>query len=69
MTPTTLTGVAVAIRKPDGTVLEQGAATAGNDSVWAYTTTTALPAGQNVLIEVTATDRPGHKTTKTQART
>ena len=52
----------------DGTVLEQGAAVAGNDSLWAYTTTTALPAGQSVMIEVTATDRPGHKTTKTQAR-
>jgi hypothetical protein len=24
--------------------------------------------GQTVVIEVTATDRPGHKTTKTQAR-
>jgi hypothetical protein len=63
-----LAGVAVAIRKPDGTVLEQGAAVAGNDSVWAYTTTTALPTGQAVMIEVTATDRPGHKTTKTQAK-
>lgn len=63
-----LVGVGVAIRKPDGTALEQGPAMAGNDSVWAYTTTTALPAGQAVMIEVTATDRPGHKTTKTQAK-
>jgi hypothetical protein len=29
---------------------------------------TAVAEGQNVVIEVTATDRPGHKTTKTQAR-
>jgi hypothetical protein len=49
-------------------VLEQGPAALGSDSVWAYTTTTALPAGQTVMIEVTATDRPGHKTTKTQAK-
>jgi hypothetical protein len=63
-----LTGVAVAIRRPDGQVLEQGAAVAGEDSVWQYTTSIALPAGQNVLIEVTATDRPGHKTTRSQAK-
>jgi hypothetical protein len=61
-----LAGVAVALRKADGAVLEQGPAALGSDSVWAYTTTTALPAGQTVMIEVTATDRPGHKTTKAQ---
>jgi hypothetical protein len=63
-----LTGVAVVIRKADGAVLEQGLATQGSDSIWAYTTTAALPAGQTVMIEVTATDRPGHKTTKSQAK-
>jgi hypothetical protein len=61
-------GVAVAIRKADGTVLEQGAAVAGSDSLWTYTVTTALPAGQAVMIEVNATDRPGHKTTKSQTK-
>ena len=63
-----LAGVTVVIHKADGTALEQGLALAGNDSVWSYTTTTALPAGQSVLIEVTANDRPGHKTTKTQRK-
>ena len=64
-----LVGVAVAIRKADGTVLEQGPAVARNDSVWGYTASTTLPPGQTVSIEVTATDRPGHKTVKTQGRT
>ena len=63
-----LTGVAVAIRVTDGTVLEQGVTTATGDGAWTYTATTNLPDGQQVVIEVTATDRPGHKTTKTQAR-
>jgi len=63
-----LDGLAVVIRKADGTALEQGPAALGTDSVWAYTTTAALPAGQTVMIEVTATDRPRHKTTKTQAK-
>jgi hypothetical protein len=36
--------------------------------LWTYTTTTNLPDGQPVSIEVTATDRPGHKTTKTQVK-
>ena len=61
-------GVGVAIRDTDSKVLEQGAATAASDGAWTYTTTTNLPAGQQVVIEVTATDRPGHKTTKTQAK-
>ena len=63
-----LTGVAVVIRQADGAVLEQGPATLGSDSLWAYTTTAALPAGETVMIEVTATDRPGHKTTKAQTK-
>ena len=62
-----VTGVAVSITDAGGTVLEQGAATA-SDGVWDYITKAALPAGQQVSIEVTATDRPGHKTTKAQAR-
>jgi len=63
-----LAGVAVVIRKADGAVLEQGPTTLSSDSVWAYTTTAALPTGQTVMIKVTATDRPGHKTTKTQVK-
>ncbi len=60
-------GVEVGITAADGTVLEQGPATA-NDGVWNYVTTTALPDGQQVTIEVTATDRPGHKTSKMQTK-
>jgi hypothetical protein len=62
-------GVSVSIRDQQGAVLEQGPAlwTPAN-AVWSYTTTTALAQGQSVSIEVTAADRPGHKTTKTQSR-
>lgn len=63
-----VTGVAVAIREAGGTVLEQGAATAGADGTWAYQTTGTVATGQTVPIEVTATDRPGHRSTKTEAR-
>jgi hypothetical protein len=62
-------GVGVAIRDTGGSVIEQGPATLGSDGSWSYQTTHALTAGQNVAIEVTATDRPGHKGTKTQSRT
>ena len=62
------TGVAVAIHDTDGHILEQGAAALNQDGVWAYTTTTVLPAGHNVSIEVSATDYAGHKTTRTEAR-
>jgi hypothetical protein len=48
-------------------VLEPGPATA-TAGVWSCVTKTALPASQQVSIEVTATDRPGHKTTKTQTK-
>ena len=61
-------GVGVVIRDTGGTVLEQGPATVSGDGAWTYAATTKLPDGQQVVIEVTATDRPGHKTTKTQAR-
>jgi hypothetical protein len=60
-------GVAVAIRDNGGAVLEQGAA-APHNGTWRYTTTTALAPGQPVVIEVTASDRPGNKTVKTQAK-
>ena len=64
-----VTGVAVAIRGPGGQALEQGVTTAAADGTWTYQTTTTVAEGQTVVIEVTATDRPGHKTTKTQAKT
>ena len=62
-------GVEVRILDVNGTALEQGPATrSGSDGQWLYPTTTNLPDGQQVSIEVTATDRPGHKGTKTQTR-
>jgi hypothetical protein len=41
---------------------------ATDDGAWTYTTTMNLTPGQNVAIEVTATDRPGHKSTKVQPK-
>jgi hypothetical protein len=61
-------GVGVVIHNAGGAVLEQGAATASGDGTWNYTATTNLPAGQTVSIDVTATDLPGHKTTKSQTK-
>jgi hypothetical protein len=52
----------------DCPVLEQGAVTATSDGAWTYTTTTNLTPGQNVAIEVAATDCPGHNTTKVQSK-
>lgn len=64
-----VTGVEVAIRNAEGAVLEKGpAARNGSDSAWTYTTTTEIPSGQSVSIEVTATDRPGHKGVKVETK-
>ncbi len=60
-------GVAVRVLDTTGAVLEQGPAQA-KGSNWTYTTTTELPVGQPVTIEVTASDLPGHATTKTQTK-
>lgn len=62
-----VTGVEVSITDANGAVLEHGPAAAQNGS-WSYTATTDLTAGQPVSIVATATDRPGHKGTKTQAK-
>src|SRR4051794_19469629 len=62
-------GVTVTIRAQGGAVLEEGVAVfASGSNSWAYTTTTTLAVGEPVSIEVSATDRPGHKTLKTQPR-
>jgi len=61
-------GVRVLIRDANGAALEQGLATAGNNGVWNYTATTTVPTGQSVAIEVTASDRPGNRTTKTKSQ-
>jgi hypothetical protein len=63
-----VSGVTVAIRHQDGSIIEQAAAVlAPGTGTWTYTATTALAQGQAVSIEVSATDRPGHKTTRTEA--
>ena len=62
-----VSGVGVTIRAQDGAVLESGPAVkTPGDITWTYTATTALAQGQAASIEVSATDRPGHKTTRTQ---
>ena len=62
--------MALAIRAQNGTIVEQGPATlAAGTSIWTYTATTTLAQGQQVSIEVTATDRPGHTGSKNQAKT
>ena len=63
-------GVMVRIMGGGGQPLEAGAATRVNpqNGDWQYQTTTAIPDGESVAIEVTASDRPGNKTKKTQAR-
>lgn len=56
-----VTGVQVQVRDTNGTVLEQGSATqSATDGVWQYTATTNLTTGQQVAIDVSATDLPGH---------
>ena len=65
-----VSGVSVAISDTDGHALESGAAveTPPDSGRWLYTATTAVPTGTSVRIEVTATDRPGHKTVKTATK-
>jgi hypothetical protein len=62
-----VTGVEVGITDANGAALERGPAMAANGT-WEYLTTTAVPVGQRISIEVTATDRPGHRGTRTQVR-
>ena len=61
-------GVSVVIRNTvDSTVIEQGVALeeAGK---WRYTATADAPAGASIVVEVTASDRPGNKAVKTEAK-
>lgn len=63
-------GVGVRITDANGATLEEGGATHdGADGLsWHYQAKTSLPDGQHVSIDVTATDRPGHKGTKTATK-
>jgi hypothetical protein len=64
-----VTGAPVTLTDSSGTVLEPGPAVkTESGTAWNYTATTDLPLGQHNSIEVTATDRPGHKTTKAAAK-
>ncbi len=65
-----VTGVTVVMSTGDGQAVELGAAveTPAKSGRWMYTATQAVPAGTAVRIAVTATDRPGHKTTKEQSK-
>jgi len=64
-----ITGVEISIRDTGGTVLEHGPATlSSDDGCWRYPATVNLAAGQQVAIDVTASDRPGHQTTRTQQK-
>lgn len=66
----TVAAIAVRILDTAGQALESGAAVKAGDGSpdWEYRTTATLTPGQAVSIEVTATDRPGHKTVKVQPR-
>ena len=62
-------GVSVTIREQGGAVIEEGDAVFSQaTATWTYTATTALAQGQAVSIDVSATDRPGHKGMKSQQR-
>jgi len=64
-----VTGVQVVVRDNGGAVVEQGAATlSATDGSWQYKATATLAQGQAVVIEVSATDLPGHKGIKTQTK-
>jgi hypothetical protein len=64
-----VTRVDVSIRDTGGRVLGQDAAPlVPEDGCWEYRGSTNLPANTAIAVEVTATDRPGHKGSKTQAR-
>lgn len=59
-----VTGVTVALKAADGTVIESGPAVKV-DAYWRYTATTLVPAGDVVTIEATAMDRAENKGVKT----
>jgi hypothetical protein len=63
-------GVSVLMREPDtNEQLDGGDAVKGTDGTWVFTTQATIPHGHTFAIDVTATDRPGHKTVKTLTHT
>jgi hypothetical protein len=60
--------VDVAIFDASNVPIESGAAeqSANDLGRWVYTLTTPIPSGTHIRVEVTATDRPGHKTTRVE---
>jgi hypothetical protein len=59
-----VTRVLVQVRRMDGDLLEEGAATSsGTDHSWLYRCQTEVPPGTTVLIEATAWDLPGNHAT------
>ena len=63
-------GVSVLMREPDtNEQLDGGDAVKAVDGTWVFTTQATIPSGHAFAIDVTATDRPGHKTVKTLTHT
>ena len=62
-----VTGVEVVISAVTGGEIERGAAIPSSTDLdsWVYTATASVP-DTHVRVEVTAIDRPGHKTTKVE---
>jgi hypothetical protein len=61
-----VTGVQVRILSLEGAVHEEGAAAIDAESgKWLFRARTSVPAGQTVIVEATAVDRPGHTVQKT----
>ena len=59
--------VDVKITNMAGDSVEGGPAVKSAESGrWVYTASTSVPPGTQLRVEVTATDRPGHKTTRTE---
>ena len=52
-----------------GEEIDGGPAVLGPDNVWVYTAQANIPQNHPFVIEVTATDRPGHKAVNTQTHT
>ena len=63
-----VTAVSVAVKAAAGNVLEEGRASAA-DGAWRYVATRSVSAGSTVIVEATATDRPGNATAFTRTVT